>query len=60
MKTFMQLRNEYIRKNKKKQEETPANAVAHGGVDLSPGIRKQDGRHKYSIGKMFRRNEGRK
>tara|TARA_B100000085_G_scaffold80035_1_gene72108 strand:- start:8488 stop:8670 length:183 start_codon:yes stop_codon:yes gene_type:complete len=60
MKTFIDLRNEYKKKNKKDVEEVAANSVAGGGVDLTPGIRKQDGRHKYSIGKMFRRNEGKR
>ncbi len=45
---------------KKRVDEVAANSVAGGGVDLTPHIRKQDGRHKYSIGKMFRRNEGRR
>ena len=43
---------------KKRVDEVAANSVAGGGVDLSPGIRKKDDRHKYSIGRMFRRNHG--
>lgn len=47
-------------KTKKEEmgEDAPANSVAGGGVDLTPGIKKTDNRHKYSIGKMFRRNNG--
>ena len=88
MKSFKKIRDEYISKKKKKnedgpcwdshkqvgmkkkngrvvpncvpKEEAPANSVAGGGVDLTPGIRKTDNRHKYSIGKMFRRNNGAK
>ena len=60
MKSFKQIRDEYISKKKKKNEDAPANSVAGGGVDLTPGIRKTDNRHKYSIGKMFRRNNGAK
>ena len=40
------------------EEDAPANSVAGGGVDLTPGIKRTDNRHKYSIGKMFRRNNG--
>jgi len=43
---------------KKEVEEVAANSVAGGGVDLTPGIRKKDDRLKYSIGRMFRRNNG--
>lgn len=40
------------------QEDAPANAVAHGGVDMNPtGKPKKfnDGRSRYDITKMFRR-----
>lgn len=41
------------------KEEAPANAVAHGGVDLNPtGIKKQDKRSKWDISKIFRRANG--
>jgi len=44
-------------------EEAPANAVAHGGVDMNPtGKPKKynDGRSKYDMNKMFRRANGAK
>ena len=42
-------------------EEAPANAVAHGGVDMNPtGKRKKfnDKRSRYDVTKMFRRANG--
>ena len=55
-----QLRQEEMAKRAKKKEvdEVAANSVAGGGVDLTPGIRKKDDRKKYSLGHMFRRNNG--
>ena len=55
-----QIRQEEManRAKKKEVDEVAANSVAGGGVDLSPGIRKKDDRYKYSIGRMFRRNNG--
>ncbi len=43
-------------------EDAPANAVAHGGVDLNPTgkPKKMDKRSKYHIEKMFRRAQGNK
>ena len=54
-----QLKQEEMAKRMKKDvDEDIANSVGGGGVDLSPGIRKKDDRYKYSIGRMFRRNNG--
>ena len=54
-----QIRQEEMAKRAKKNvDEVAANSVAGGGVDLTPGIRKKDDRYKYSIGRMFRRNNG--
>lgn len=55
MKSFYELR-------KKMDEDAPANAVAHGGVDMNPTgkPRKMDGRSKLSPNKMFRRAHGKK
>jgi len=54
-------KKQWAKSNKEEvEEDAPANSVAGGGVDLTPGIKKMDGRNKYSIGKMFRRNEGTK
>ena len=55
-----QIRQEEMAKRAKKKEvdEVAANSVAGGGVDLTPGIRKKDDRKKYSLGHMFRRNNG--
>ena len=52
-------KKQWAKSNKEEvEEDAPANSVAGGGVDLTPGIKRTDNRHKYSIGKMFRRNNG--
>ena len=56
-------KKQWAKSNKEEMEEVAANSIAGGGVDMNPtGVRvkKMDGRNKYSIGKMFRRNEGTK
>lgn len=45
-------------KKKKVNEDAPANAIAHGGVDMNPtGRRKMDRRMKYHPDAMFRRTK---
>lgn len=42
------------------EEDAPANAVAHGGVDMNPTgkIKKQDGRSRFDTLRMYRRSAG--
>ena len=44
---------------KKMEEDAPANAVAHGGVDMNPTgrARKMDKRMRYHPDAMFRRSK---
>lgn len=42
-------------------EDAPANAIAHGGVNMNPTgrpLKYNDGRSKYDMNKMFRRASG--
>ena len=51
------------KKKESVDEEAPANAVAHGGVDMNPTDKPKkynDGRSKYDMNKMFRRANGAK
>ena len=43
-----------------KNEDAPANAIAHGGVDMNPTgkPRKMDKRMKYHPEKVYRRSRG--